>query len=196
MNVLTKSCLRVVSCRGSISSISRSSTFKSSICLENLYPNSKLSITTPNEIPEHPIFSGYIPLERLDITYSKSTGPGGQLVNKVFTKVDLRFHVESAEWLSDEIKRKLLEQHKTKINKEGYFIIRSEKTRSQQLNLADALESLRTLIRALTVSPPEVSQETLEKHRRKKEKAIIERMMEKRRRGNVKLDRQGVTVEL
>lgn len=58
-------------------------------------------------------------------------------------------------------------QHKTKINKEGYFIIRSEKTRSQQLNLADALESLRTLIRALTVSPPEVSQETLEKHRRK-----------------------------
>lgn len=48
--------------------------------------------------------------ERLDITYSKSTGPGGQLVNKVFTKVDLRFHVESAEWLSDEIKRKLLEQ--------------------------------------------------------------------------------------
>lgn len=46
-------------------------------------------------------------MEQIQITYSKSSGPGGQNVNKVNTKVDLRFHLESASWISDSIKEKL-----------------------------------------------------------------------------------------
>ena len=48
--------------------------------------------------------------EKLDVTYSRSTGPGGQNVNMVNTKVDLRFNVEKADWLSQEIRQKLMEQ--------------------------------------------------------------------------------------
>lgn len=55
------------------------------------------------------MFTGYIPVEELDITYSTSSGPGGQNVNKVNTKVDLRFKVESAQWLNDEIRQKLID---------------------------------------------------------------------------------------
>jgi len=48
--------------------------------------------------------------DKLHITYSKSSGPGGQNVNMVNTKVDLRFHVASAEWISQDIREKILEQ--------------------------------------------------------------------------------------
>jgi peptidyl-tRNA hydrolase ICT1 len=57
-------------------------------------------------------------------------------------------------------------QHRTKITKEGVLVIRSDKTRLQHLNLADALEQLRTLIRAAAEPPKEVSPETQERLRR------------------------------
>lgn len=49
-------------------------------------------------------------MEELDITYSRSSGPGGQNVNKVNTKVDVRFKIETAKWLNDDIKKKLIEK--------------------------------------------------------------------------------------
>lgn len=55
-------------------------------------------------------FNGFIPLHEIEISYSRSTGPGGQNVNKVNTKVDVRFKLESATWLSDDIKNKLNEK--------------------------------------------------------------------------------------
>lgn len=58
-------------------------------------------------------------------------------------------------------------QHSAKITKEGFLVIRSDKTRFQQLNLADALEWLRTLIRAIAEPPKEVSPETEEKLRKR-----------------------------
>lgn len=54
-------------------------------------------------------FTGYIPIEELEITYSTSSGPGGQNVNKLHTKVDLRFKLESAKWLKDEVRQKLID---------------------------------------------------------------------------------------
>ena len=64
------------------------------------------------QTPEDPKskFLGYIPLEELDITYCRSGGAGGQHVNCVNTKVDLRFNVQNAKWLSEEVKEKILEQ--------------------------------------------------------------------------------------
>lgn len=139
------------------------------------------------------IFSGYIPVEKLEVTYSTSSGPGGQNVNKVNTKVDLRFKVESAKWLNDEVRQKLIDnvswwkihqlvgtylvmipntltnclQNVNKLTKDGYLVIRSEKTRSQQLNLADAMERLRSLIWKAAEPEPKKSEETIEKMRRR-----------------------------
>lgn len=52
----------------------------------------------------------YIPLKQLEITYSKSPGPGGQNVNKVNTKVDIRFKVSTATWLTNDMKQKISEK--------------------------------------------------------------------------------------
>ncbi|UKK01043.2 peptide chain release factor 2 [Theileria orientalis] len=53
-------------------------------------------------------FSLNIPIKKLQISTSRSSGPGGQSVNKSETKVQIRFNVQSADWLSDELKEKFL----------------------------------------------------------------------------------------
>lgn len=55
-------------------------------------------------------FNGYIPMNKIRVKYSRSSGPGGQHVNKVDTKVDLRFHVESSTWIPDAVRKRMLEQ--------------------------------------------------------------------------------------
>ncbi|CAH0398113.1 unnamed protein product [Chilo suppressalis] len=140
--------------------------YKSSISLETLYPNSSLKLTTPAFTPDpKEKFSGFIPIEKLDITYSASSGPGGQNVNKVHTKVDLRLKLNDADWLHPDIKQKMLELHSKKLTKDGFLIIRSDVTRSQQLNLADCLQKLRNLIRAAEVTEKQPEPETEERIR-------------------------------
>ncbi|KAK9499232.1 hypothetical protein O3M35_002308 [Rhynocoris fuscipes] len=170
------------------------STYKSSISLANLYPKSSLSFTNPVKIPQNASgFSGYIPIEKLDITYSRSSGPGGQNVNKVETKVDIRFHVESADWLNEDIKKKLILRHKNRINKDGFLIVKSDKTRSQLYNQADAITVLREMIRKaaepVSTGP---SEETVHMLRKRKERANRERLTEKRLHSLKKQSRQEI----
>ncbi|XP_044253317.1 peptidyl-tRNA hydrolase ICT1, mitochondrial isoform X2 [Tribolium madens] len=171
------------------------SAYKSALSLQNLYPNSSLKLTTPLKPPnEDEKFTGYVPIDQLDISYTKSTGPGGQHVNKVNTKVEVRFHVNSATWINDEIKAQMLEKFKNKITKEGFVIFRSELTRSQQLNLADCLEKIRASVRSCIIEDNKPSEETAEKIRRRLEKATRERLSTKRMRTQTKSNRQAPEV--
>ena len=82
---------------------------------------------------------------------SRSSGPGGQNVNKVNTKVELRFHVASSLLLSDEEKILILEKLAKKINSEGELILVSQTERSQIKNKEKVIEKFYSLlIRALT----------------------------------------------
>jgi peptidyl-tRNA hydrolase ICT1 len=173
-----------------------STPYKSAISLENLYSNSSLKLTTPSKPPNDDKFTGYIPMDQLDITYSRSSGPGGQNVNKVNTKVEVRFQLNSATWISEDVKSKLLEKFKNKITKDGFVIFRSDLTRHQQLNLADCLEKIRASVRACLVEDTEPSEETAEKIRRRNEKAVRERLALKRMRSQVKNDRRGPEMDL
>jgi peptidyl-tRNA hydrolase ICT1 len=173
-----------------------STPYKSAISLENLYSNSSLKLTTPSKPPNDDKFTGYIPMDQLDITYSRSSGPGGQNVNKVNTKVEVRFQLNSATWISEDVKSKLLEKFKNKITKDGFVIFRSDLTRHQQLNLADCLEKIRASVRACLVEDAEPSEETAEKIRRRNEKAVRERLALKRMRSQVKNDRRGPEMDL
>ena len=60
----------------------------------------KSSSTVPDS-SGHSLFSGHIPMDEVSVTYSLSSGPGGQNVNKNRTKVDIRFKLASASWLTD-----------------------------------------------------------------------------------------------
>ncbi|XP_014282285.1 large ribosomal subunit protein mL62 [Halyomorpha halys] len=167
----------------SIHKISSISTFESSISLKKLFPSSSLSLTAPVKPPENPNlkFNGFIPIDKLNISYCRSSGPGGQNVNKVNTKVDIRFNLESAEWIDDEVKKKLADLYNSRLNRDGYFIVRSDKTRSQFYNQADAITVLREMLfnaaKACIVQEP--SQETLHILRKRKERANIQRLAAK-----------------
>ncbi len=90
-------------------------------------------------------------IDELIFTTSRSGGPGGQNVNKVNTKVTLRFHIANSALLSEEEKTTLLEKLSNKITKEGELILTSREGRSQLQNKEAAiLKFHRMLGKALT----------------------------------------------
>ena len=65
---------------------------------------------------------------------SRSSGPGGQNVNKVNTRIELRFSINKSETLSEEEKRKIYTQLKNRINADGELILTEQSERSQWRN--------------------------------------------------------------
>ncbi|KAA0185983.1 hypothetical protein HAZT_HAZT010676 [Hyalella azteca] len=97
----------------------------------------------------------------------RSSGPGGQHVNKVNTKVDVRFLLKDAKWLPESMKENIMKKHSHMVTPSGYIIVRSDKTRTQQLNLADALDKLRAQLYSTVERPPvRPDHYTIEVHRR------------------------------
>lgn len=84
-----------------------------------------------------------IPKELLTTQFCRSSGPGGQNVNKVNTKAEVRFNVDLATWMDADVKKKFKDLNKNHINKDGEFSVKSQKTRTQEHNLSDAMEKLR-----------------------------------------------------
>ncbi|GMY30109.1 peptidyl-tRNA hydrolase ICT1, mitochondrial-like [Fagus crenata] len=104
-----------------------------------------------------------ITLDHVTVSFARSGGPGGQNVNKVNTKVDMRFNVNNAYWLSDRIREKITQMEKNRINKDGELVISSTKTRTQKGNIEDALAKLQEIIDAASYVPPPPSEEQKKK---------------------------------
>ncbi len=126
-----------------------------------------------------------IPFEReLVFTSSRSSGPGGQHVNKVSTKVELRFHIPNSGLLNDEEKDILLIKLKNKINSEGELIIVSQDERSQLKNKEKVIEKFYELLQKALI-PPKKRKPTkpsqASKEKRLEKKRIIADKKEKRK---------------
>ncbi|KAG5039715.1 hypothetical protein AAZX31_05G050800 [Glycine max] len=104
-----------------------------------------------------------ITLDHVTVSFARSGGPGGQNVNKVNTKVDMRFNVKNAYWLSDRVREKILQTEKNRINKDGELVISSTKTRTQKDNIEDALAKLQEIIDAASHVPPPPSEDQKKK---------------------------------
>ena len=92
-----------------------------------------------------------IPDGEVTFTASRSGGPGGENVNKVSSKVTLAFQPGGSAALSDDQKRRIAERLATRINNDGILQVVSQRTRSQEMNRADAVERFAELLRhALT----------------------------------------------
>jgi ribosome-associated protein len=94
-----------------------------------------------------------IPERELEWTAVRASGPGGQNVNKVSSKVELRFDFEQSEALSDAVKARLRALAQHRLDGEGRILITSQVTRNQPQNLADARNRLAELIAKAMVTP-------------------------------------------
>ncbi|HOO44889.1 MAG TPA: alternative ribosome rescue aminoacyl-tRNA hydrolase ArfB [Deltaproteobacteria bacterium] len=91
--------------------------------------------------------------KELSWVFVRSSGPGGQNVNKVATAVQLRFNVVHAEHLSKEVKERLMRSEGKRINTEGELVINARRFRTQDRNRKDALERLADIIRTASRVP-------------------------------------------
>jgi hypothetical protein len=83
-----------------------------------------------------------IPLDQVQLSFSRSSGAGGQNVNKVETKAEIRFHVMSAMWLPLEVRQRLYNNEANRINSEGYFALSSQEYRTQHQNRKAVISKL------------------------------------------------------
>ena len=126
-----------------------------------------------------------IPVRDLSWSATRASGPGGQNVNKVSSKVDLRFDLRGTEALAPDVKARLRAKvGASKIDGEGRVVIVSQVTRDQSRNLEDAREKLAGLIREALVRP--IPRKKTKPSRGAKER----RLGEKKKRGETKRGRK------
>lgn len=125
-----------------------------------------------------------IPDAELSESFARSGGPGGQNVNKVASKAELRWNVRTSAVLAPRDREWLIDKLETKLTKDGELIVTSEKTRDQTRNREFARDKLAMIIRVALRRPK----------RRKKTRptraAKERRMQDKKHRSRIKRNRR------
>lgn len=135
------------------------------------------------ELPITPNWS--LPTDEFSFEYSRSSGPGGQNVNKVSSKATLRWNLVQSRHVPEHLREQLQSRLASRLTRSGELLITSQRTRDQDRNREDCLERLTELLReaAHRDKPRRATRPTAGSRRR--------RLTNKRARGEVKRNRRG-----
>jgi ribosome-associated protein len=124
-----------------------------------------------------------VPAPALTVRASRASGPGGQNVNKVATRIDLRVDLAAIEGLTPAARTRLALMVANRLDAAGRLIVTSQATRDQARNLDDARDKVRTLVAAALREPRR------RRPTRPTRAAREARIEAKKRRGFIKRDR-------
>jgi protein subunit release factor B len=126
----------------------------------------------------------YVDKTKLQMKFARSSGPGGQHVNKTESKVDLRVNIGELN-LPSEVHERLFELHGGKINKDNELVVTAEGSRTRQRNYEDCVQKLADIMLEASTIPKERNMNSKTKGRfnanRIEEKKIVSRKKESRR---------------
>jgi ribosome-associated protein len=95
-----------------------------------------------------------IPRSEIRFSFVRSSGPGGQNVNKVASKAVLRWSVATSPSLPDAVRNRFLAKYPRRVNDRGELVLASERFRDQAKNVGDCLDKLRALLLSVAKAPP------------------------------------------
>jgi ribosome-associated protein len=95
-----------------------------------------------------------VPLREIEFSFARSSGPGGQNVNKVNSKAVLRWSVSTTPSLPPHVRQRFLTRFATKLTSLGELVLSSDRFRDQGKNVDDCLKKLHAMI--LEVGPPPI----------------------------------------
>lgn len=125
-----------------------------------------------------------VPTREFEFSFVRSSGPGGQNVNKTATKAQLRWPVVDSPSLPADVKDRFLKKYRRRITTDGELLLTSQRYRDQSRNTADCLEKLRGLL-AEVAAPPAPRKKTrpsrASKRRRLKQKREQSQKKQRRR---------------
>lgn len=128
----------------------------------------------------------HVPEESLDLSFIRSSGSGGQNVNKVNTQVQIKVLIDAMGWVPYEVRERLRQQQANRINKEGYLVLQVQEHRTQPQNRKAAIQKLREMILQAWPRPKERNMRTgisaKTKKKRKEDKRKRKFVKENRRR--------------
>lgn len=128
-----------------------------------------------------------IPEKELMFSASRSSGPGGQNVNKVSTRIELRFRIDESQGLTSDEKRRIKEKLKNRISSDGELIIVCQTERSQLRNKEKAIEKFYSLVeKSLRIKPPRFSTKPTPASRRERLDSKKKRSVIKQARGSLR----------
>jgi len=113
--------------------------------------------------------------------FIRSSGPGGQNVNKVATAVQLRFDAANAAGLSERVRARTIKLAGQRATKDGVIVIEAGRFRTQEQNRADARARLTALVAKAAEPPPPPRKKT-----RPSKGAVERRLKSKAGRGTIK----------
>jgi len=120
----------------------------------------------------------------LKFTFVRSTGPGGQNVNKVNSKAVLHWNVCQSQSLPEDVKQRFLQRYARRISREGRLVLSSDRHREQVRNVADCGHKLRELVLSVLGAPK------LRKQTRPSHGAVLRRLQQKRKQAQRKQARR------
>jgi ribosome-associated protein len=125
-----------------------------------------------------------IPERELEFTFARSSGPGGQNVNKTETKATLRWAVADSAALPADVRARFLRAFASRITTQGELVLSSQRHRDRLRNVDDCLEKLAAML-SQVATPRRKRRPT-----RPSRSAVERRITEKKRRGGAKRERR------